>query len=95
MHLGFVIGHDQTETPVAAEVGEGGPHAGFGFSIGSHRNAGGACDVGERPVGVVAKEEIGHRVVGDEDVRPAVVIDVRNRDAKAVAAQRRRPHWTC
>ena len=77
VHLGFVIGHDQTETPGAGEVAESRPHAGLGFSIGGDRHAGGATDVGERAVPVVAEEEIGHRVVGHEHVRPAVVVDVR------------------
>jgi hypothetical protein len=45
-------------------------------------------DVGERPIFLILKKEVGHRVVGHEDIRPAIVIDIGNRDAESVTAQR-------
>src|SRR6185503_13607765 len=54
VHLGLVVGHDQTRTSTAGEICKRRPHPGPGFAVGRDRNPGQVCDLGERAIaGVV------------------------------------------
>ena len=47
-------------------------------------HGGGQSDILERPVAAVAIEEVRHRIVGDEDVHPTVIVEVEADHAEAV-----------
>ena len=55
------------------------------------RHAGLEADLLKRPVALIVEEEIAHRIVGDEDVREAVAIQIGERDAHAFADVRAIP----
>ena len=86
---------------VAFDVGGVDTHARFVFSVLAGGDAGAEGDVVKRPVVVVDEEEVRPGVIGDCDVRPAVVIEVgqhhphalrlRDADARFFAYVRERP----
>ena len=71
---------------VAVVVGDRRAHAGLLASVFVEGRAGGDRDVGEGSVVIVAVENAGRAVAGDEDVGPAVVVEVERGDAEGVVA---------
>ena len=61
---------------VAVVVAVGDPHVGLGLPLAVEGDAPGGGDVLERAVAPVAPEGVGLGVVGDEDVDPAVAVEV-------------------
>ena len=70
---------------VVAEIGGVGAHAGFGAAIFAEAGARGVADVSECAVAVIEIEKISLRIVGDENVWPAVVIEIGEDDGEAFA----------
>ena len=89
VHLGLVVGHDQSWTPIATEVSKRRPHAGSWLSVGGNRNAGKEGHLGKGTAAGVVKEEIGRCVVGDKHIRPTIVVDVGHGNPKTIPADRR------
>ena len=89
VHLEIEIGDDEVELPVAVVVAGIGAHAGARPSVGRHRHAGAQRDLrrSATPSGAV-EQEVRHAVVGDEHLRPPVIVEVGDDDAEAVAAMR-------
>ena len=81
-----MVGHDEIEPAVAVVVAEGGAHPGAGVAVGGDCDAGDQRDFDEPLAALVVKQEVRDRVVGDEQVRPQVVVVVRDRDPEAIAA---------
>src|SRR5208337_1886020 len=77
--------HDQIHATTAGRVGSVGSHAGLELPVRAHRDAGKISHLAKSSVAVVVKQIVGHVVVGDEDVLPAVVVVVERHNAQAVA----------
>src|SRR5581483_4870774 len=78
------VGFEDIEAAIAIVVGHGRAHA---CLLASVFVEGGACDyrnVGESSIVVVAIENARRAVAGDVDVRPAVVIEIKRRDAEGI-----------
>src|SRR6266481_6216475 len=67
----------------AVDVGGIDAHASFVAAVLAGRDTGDERDVFEGAVVIVEKKKIGPGVVGDGDVGPAVVVEVRENDAHA------------
>src|SRR5215469_7630365 len=72
------------ERAVAVYVGRIDAHARLVPAVLAGGEAGEERDVGEGPVVVVLKEEVGPGVVGDRDVGPTVVVEVGENDSHAL-----------
>src|SRR5262249_52767106 len=78
------IGFDDIEISVEIVVSGGDAHSSLRFAIGAESAAGFHGDVGEfSGLGILLERARGG-IVGDVDVRPAIVIEVRGEDTKAV-----------
>src|SRR5581483_4923211 len=75
-------GDIQPRTP--GSIGGVGAHSRFGKTVVAHGDSGEVCKLGERTVEVVVEEGIGHRVVGNENVLPTIVVIVERDYAQAV-----------
>ena len=83
--LAVEVGDGQVDEPVAVEVPRGDPHAGLVDPRGIAGHAGGVADLLEPHPAEVAEQEIGRGVVGDEQVDPAVVVEVGGDHPEAAA----------
>ena len=88
VHLEIEVGDDQIQPPVAVVVAGIDAHAGARLAVGADGDAGGQPRFREPQVAGVVEQKVRHRVVGDEHVRPSVVVVVGDDDAEAVGAQR-------
>ena len=78
-------GDDQIRQPVVVEVAEVHAHAGDRLAVVAQGDTGFEADLLKRSVAFIMKQEIAHRIVGDEDIGEAVAIHVREGDAHAFA----------
>ena len=62
---------------VVAEVGDVDSHGSAGVTAHVEGNAGECGSFNEHPVALIVKEKVLHRVVGHDDIDPAIVIEVR------------------
>src|SRR5262245_42430239 len=76
---------------VAINVSGVGSHTRFGLAVFADGDAGLEGHLAEATVVIVAEEEIRVRVVGDEDVLPAVVVEVECNYAQTAAGARADP----
>ena len=76
---------DKIRKPVVIEIAEVHAHGRNRLAVVRQRHARRQRDLRERAVAVVAEEKIRLRVVGDEDVREAVAVVIRNRETHAFA----------
>ena len=81
-HLGREVADHQVGPARAVVVGGVGPHPRAGHPRVAERHPGQHPDVFERAVAAVLEELVGLRVVGHEEVRPAVVVEVEHDDAQ-------------
>src|SRR5713226_8642701 len=79
------LGNDDVGLAVVIVVLKDSAHAGKRLAIGGERGARFESALRERAVAVVVEEELLHAVVGDEDVREAVVVIVGEGHAKSAA----------
>ena len=79
------VGHGEVEAAVAVHVAEVDAHAGLGPAAHVGGRAGQGRDVLEGAVAAVVQQRVVHRVVGHVEVRPAVVVEVGEEQAQAVA----------
>ena len=89
-HLLIDVGDEEVLVAAAEDVGRIHAHAGARLAAVAEGDFGGQRDLLEFPSArcrraAIHVEEILHRVVGDEQVHPAVVIDVRGDHAEALA----------
>ena len=84
-HLLVHVGHEQILPSVLIEVGGIDSHAGAGFPVGAEPHLREKTDLVPPVVSPVDEQEVLHRVVGDEEVHPAVVVDVGGDDAQRLA----------
>src|SRR5713226_1149650 len=70
------LGNDDVGLAVVVVILKDSAHAGKWLAVGGERGAGFESALGERSVAVVVEEKLLHAVVGDEDVREAVVVVV-------------------
>ena len=80
------IRFDEIEIAVEIVIGGGDAHAGLWLAVGAERAAGFDGDVGEGAVLFVLIERAGGGIVGDVNVRPAVVIEIGSEDTEAKSA---------
>jgi len=80
------IGFDEIEIAVEIVIGGGDAHAGLGLAVGAERAAGFESDVREGAVLFVLIERAGGGIVGDVNVRPAVIVEIGSEHAEAVGA---------
>src|ERR1019366_8908138 len=73
---------DQVHASLAGGVGRVRSHAGFGNAIFAYGYAGFVGHLGEGAVAVVVEQRVRQRIVGDEDVLPAVVVVVERDDGE-------------
>ena len=83
--LAVEVGDEQVGPAVAVEVAHGRPHAGLVGARGVAGDARRGRDLLEPQAAQVAQEVIGRRVVGDEQVDPPVVVEVRRDDPEPPA----------
>ena len=81
-HLAGEVGHGHGGAPGPVEIDRVDAHPGAGPALLAERHAGLETQLGEGAVAVVAIELVRLRVVGDEDVGPAVLIVIEQRDAE-------------
>ena len=67
---------------VVAKPGRVDAHAAGGEAGGVQGETARLADLFERAVALVAEQEMTHRVVGDEDIEPAVVVEIDKRDSQ-------------
>ena len=79
------VAHEEIEQAIVHHVGGIGAHARFGAAVFAEARAGFVGRVAKRAVAVVEIQKIPLRVVGDENVRPSVAIQVRQHHAQAFA----------
>ncbi|MFO0890856.1 MAG: hypothetical protein U0790_17135 [Isosphaeraceae bacterium] len=82
------VGDDDVIEPVAVVVTLGDPHVGLDLALAVDGDPPAPGDVLEGAVVAVAPEDIGLGVIGDEDVHPAVAVEVRREAAHAPAVPR-------
>src|SRR5437773_9112918 len=70
---------DNVGATVIVVIAEVGPHPCKHFAVLIVGNACGKADFGERAISVVVVQEASHRIVGDKDVREAVVVIIGKR----------------
>ena len=68
MHLEIEIRDDHVDAAIGVVVSGIDAHARAGSSISGNRDAGPESDLRERPSPVIAEQEVGHRVIRDEDI---------------------------
>ena len=81
-------GQHQVHAPVAVVVARVGPHPGLRARLAVHRHPAQQAHALEAAIAEVVVEEVGVRVVGDEEIDEAVVVVVGRDDAEAVGARR-------
>ena len=86
-HLVREVADDEARPAGAVVVGRVDAHAGARDAGFVERHAGRDADVHERSVAAIAVEPVGLRVVGDEDVEPAVGVVVEQRDAERLGGR--------
>src|SRR5437588_1856924 len=77
---------DQVEIAIEIVVGGGHAHASLGLAIRTEGTPCLDCDVFKRAVLLVVIERAGGGIVGNVNVRPAIVVEIGNENAQAVAA---------
>src|SRR6267378_811085 len=80
------IRFDEIEVAVEIVIGGGDAHAGLGLAIGAESAAGFHGDVGEGAVFFILIEGAGGGIVGDVNVRPAIVVEIGGEHTEAVGA---------
>src|SRR5260370_35973871 len=80
------MAYDEVQSPLSRGVGGVRSHAGFELSIGADGDSGQISRFAKSPIAIVVKEEVGHVVVGDENVLPAVVVVVERHHSETVPA---------
>src|SRR5260370_31705532 len=80
------IGFDEIEVGVEIVVGGGDAHAGLRFAVGAESAARIHGNVNEGAVFLILIERAGGGIVGDVNVRPAVVVEIGGEHAEAVGA---------
>ena len=85
-HLVVEIGDGEAGAAGVVEVSRVDPHARPRLAIVAERDAGCERDVPEAAVALIAIELVRLCVVGDEDVRPAVLIVIEQRDTERLRA---------
>src|SRR5262249_16913238 len=81
------IGDEDIQPAVAVEISELSSHSGPGISVRVIANAGAVGQISERPVSVIPVQEVPRQIVGDEDVRPSVIIEIAESDAQPLAGR--------
>ena len=84
-HLLIDIGDKQVLPAVAVDVGGVHPHAGACLSVFAEAHLGGQRGLLPLALPAIHEQEILHRVVGDEQIHQAVIIDVRRHHAQPLA----------
>ena len=82
------IGHHQVEAPVAVVVAERQSHAPLLDSVFIYRHAEHESLLGEGAVMVVAIGVVGRCIIGDDEIGPAVVIQVRPHGPESIVSDR-------
>src|SRR5437879_6231328 len=80
-HLIGKVADDDAGVSAAVIVGGVGAHAGAGYAVFTEGDAGGDAALFERSVFLVEVELVGLRVVGDQEVGPAVGVVIEDCDA--------------
>ena len=80
------IGFKNVEVAIAVVVGDSRAHPGLLAPVFVKGCAGSDCDIGERSIVVVAIENAGRAVAGDENVGPSIFVEVECRHAEGVVA---------
>src|SRR5580698_1481204 len=83
-HLIRKIRNNQTGAAGAVIIRRVNPHASARDTVFAEPDAGGNGALFERSVFLIEVKLIGLRVVGDQDVRPSVVVVIENRDAQSL-----------
>src|SRR5882672_1009611 len=73
---------------VSINIGGVGSHPRFGLAVFADGDAGLEGHFAEAPVTIVTEEEVRVGVVGDEDILPAVVVEVKSNNAQTAAGMR-------
>ena len=81
-HLVGEVADRDAERSVVAEVGRVDSHRAAAVAVGIERDAGGGADFREGPVALVVKHEVLHGIVGDDEVGPAVGVQIDGGDAE-------------
>src|SRR5712692_9890363 len=74
VELEIKMADEKVGQAVVGDVGGVGAHAGFGAAVFAEASAGSEAGVAKGAVAIVEVEEVALRVVGDEDVGPAVIV---------------------
>ena len=78
-------GHHQVRLAIVIEIAQVSAHSGDRETVFAQRHAGFEADLLERPVALIAKQKIAHRIVGHKDVGEPVAIDIGEGDSHALA----------
>ena len=81
------VGLEHIEPAVAIVIGHCDSHARLGLSVGGVSNAGLHGGVRERSIVIVPVERRRAGIVGDVNIRPAIVVEIGDDDAQAVSAR--------
>ena len=86
---GSVIGKvrfKNVQAAVAVVIGDSGTHTGLLASVFIKRHACHYRNVGERAVAIVVVQNAGDAIAGNIDVWPAVIVEIKGRDAERVVS---------
>ena len=95
VRLQLEVRDHQIEAAVAIVVAEVGAHAGPGFAVAGDRDAGQQADFAKDATALVVIQEVRHQIVGDEQVRPSVVVVVAEHDPQTFPGSREQTRFPC
>src|SRR5579884_1035208 len=83
--------HHNIQPAVAGGICRVGSHARFRGAVGADSDPGEITDLLKRSVMLVMEKEVGHGVIGDEDVLPAVLVVIKRHHTQTVAGFQSHP----
>src|ERR1700730_11499202 len=85
IQLKIQVAHEQIIKPVVSHIRRVSAHSCFGFPILTESRSAGVTGIPKSAISIVEIQEISLRVVGDENIDPAIAIEIGQHSAKALA----------
>src|SRR5690348_14708906 len=83
--LGIQVSYHKIESAASPDVPRVRAHACFGQAIHADRHTTLIPDFTKRPVAIIVKQEIGHRIICNKNILPSIVVIVESHHTEAVA----------
>src|SRR5262245_51490682 len=85
------VADGNAELPVIGRIGGVNAHTGIGSPASAEHQACQHADFFKRPITSIAPQQTGRPVAGDQDIRPAILVEVQDRGSKGSRALRAYP----